>query len=63
MKKLLLVLLLTTNVFAMSEGRTDANMDSICFHRGTLENMDLIDGMLQEETKQADADTSSSVNR
>jgi hypothetical protein len=47
MKKLLLALLLTTNVLAMSEAKTDAYMDSICLHRGTVQNMLNIDQSLQ----------------
>lgn len=49
MKKLLLALLLTTNVLAMSEGKTDASMDSICLHKGTLADMEMIDQLLEEK--------------
>jgi len=63
MKKLLLALLLTTNVLAMSEGNTDASMDSICLHKGTLDEMDLIDDMLRQGSKSAISEEGGAIGK
>ncbi|EQC43335.1 hypothetical protein [Bacteriovorax sp. Seq25_V] len=52
MKKLLLVLLLTTNVFAISESNTDQGTDTQCLHKGYYKEMAEIDQMLANSNKE-----------
>lgn len=63
MKKLLLVLLLTVNVFAVSESKTDAAMDSICLHKGTVEKMAEIDEIIKSADPIIKEDKTNSIAR
>ncbi len=63
MKKLLLALLLTVNVFAISESNTDQGNDTQCLHKGFYKEMAEIDQMLADSNKSESKTIESSAIR
>lgn len=63
MKKTILLILLTLNVFAISETPTNQNKNTQCLHKGFYENKSEIDRMIAQENKTAPATDGSTTRR